>query len=287
MRKYNWTIGTFNSVYWEGIERARKRGSLTQLVQTSKIMHGWLPVNHMVGHSTQIRQCPGCTEMDETIDHLFHCSHPRMRQTINERMIELKKFLRRSRAPRSFATPLIVFIQSYIDNNSHPITENALAQEAFQSQMDIGQEMIVRGFLSTEWLHLLRNAQHDRPDALLTKVIWFLWHDFLRPLWKTRNDILHRTCNNTTGALEAKLDGRLDWFLENRYTALSRSDQTRLLNYTRETLSTWPLTTKQEQVRHLEIAKRAWDIECLQKGNCQTVLTRFFSRVLTIGDSVT
>ncbi len=71
--KYKWTQATCDSIFWDGVRRARQRGTRTQLMQTSKIMHGWLPVNHIVGRVTQITQCPGCHHNDKTMDHLFHC----------------------------------------------------------------------------------------------------------------------------------------------------------------------------------------------------------------------
>ena len=60
MKKYHRSESTFNSVYWDGIECPGKCGTKTQLMHTSKIMHGWLPVMHMVGPFTNLtQQCPG------------------------------------------------------------------------------------------------------------------------------------------------------------------------------------------------------------------------------------
>jgi hypothetical protein len=151
--------------------------------------------------------------------------------------------------------------------------------------MDIGQHLFIRGFLSIEWLYLLRHTHHNRPENVLTNIIGFLWHEFITPIWKVRNNILHRSKNLTTSAMEARLDDTLRWYLDNKNTALSRTDHF-LIQYTSDDLHTITINAKKEWVRHLDQAKAAWDIERLQTQKGQTVLTKFFARMntLTIGE---
>ncbi len=92
MKKHSWSPATFNSIYWEGIGHARRCGTRTQLMHTSKLMHGWLPVNHIVGHYSGITQCPGCCELDETINHLLYCPHPALSQAGTDSMVSLRQF---------------------------------------------------------------------------------------------------------------------------------------------------------------------------------------------------
>lgn len=275
--KYHWLDTTFDTVYWDGIERARTRGTKTQLMQSSKILHGWLPVMHMVGHATHLTQCPGCPCTDETFDHLFHCTHPKMRAILIDRMQALEKYMTKARLPRAFSQPFNTFLQAYLDGNDPPDIEAPLAQEAFQSQTDIGQDLLIRGFLSKEWLHLLAHTGHNRPDNVLTNIIRFLWNDLIRPIWDTRNQILHRSTNLATSTLASRLDERLQWFLHNKLTALSRADQF-LVHYLSTDIPTMTTPSKRERVRHLEVAQNAWEIERLQRQRGQTVLTSFFTR---------
>ena len=100
MAKYSWSKTTFNSIYWDGIARARKRGTATQQMHTSKLMHGWLPVNHIVGRYTGLTQCPGCTNTDKILEHLFHCPHPHMKQARSDSICALWRFLLRSNYPQ-------------------------------------------------------------------------------------------------------------------------------------------------------------------------------------------
>ena len=260
MSKYKWSSTTFDSIYWDGIERARKRGTKTQLMYTSKVIHGWLPVNHMVGHSTHISQCPGCLHQNETLDHIFHCPHPGMKATRAKQLQALARFLEKSKLPRKFSTSFTTFLKAYLDEDSEPHIELPLAQEAYQSQLSIGKDLLVRGLLSHEWCHLLSHLGYDRPDNALTNIIWFLWHDFVRPLWDTRNHLLHRSQNNTIAAIESRLDDRLIWFLDNKNEVLARADFF-LARYTRDDILAMPISTKRETIRHLEAAKLAWETE--------------------------
>ncbi len=179
LTKYSWSTSIFNSIYWEGIGRARRRGTHTQLMHTSKLMHGWLPVNHVVGRYTGISQCPGCSVQDETIDHLFHCPHQQMVKARTESLSALRHFLIQAGTPRTFSDPFVHFIQSYLENRA-PHTDNHFAQETYQSQMSIGHNLILRGYLSIEWLHLLRHVGHDCPENVLTNIIFHLWHEFFK-----------------------------------------------------------------------------------------------------------
>jgi hypothetical protein len=161
MKKYHRSESTFNSVYWDGIECTCKCGTKTQLMHTSKIMHGWLPVMHMVGPITNLTQCLGCHCPDETLDHLFHCPHPKMHATSAERLVALENCLKKFHLPHAFTLPFITFLQAYLEDSPVPDIHSPLAQEVFQSQAEIGQGFVIRGFISTKWLHLLKYIGHD------------------------------------------------------------------------------------------------------------------------------
>ena len=66
IERYCWTSTTFDSVYWDGIGQTQHCSMHTQLMHTSKLMHGWLLLNHVVGHYTRITQCPCFTAHTHT-----------------------------------------------------------------------------------------------------------------------------------------------------------------------------------------------------------------------------
>ena len=183
-----------------------------------------------------------------------------MKATRAKQLQALARFLEKSKLPRKFSTSFTTFLKAYLDEDSEPHIELPLAQEAYQSQLSIGKDLLVRGLLSHEWCHLLSHLGYDRPDNALTNIIWFLWHDFVRPLWDTRNHLLHRSQNNTIAAIESRLDDRLIWFLDNKNEVLARADFF-LARYTRDDILAMPISTKRETIRHLEAAKLAWETE--------------------------
>ena len=91
--------------------------------------------------------------------------------------MSLRQFLLQAGIPRVFSDLLVHFILSYLDGTP-PHTDMALAQETYQSQMAIGQNLLLRGYLSIEWLHLLRHMGHDRPENAIVNIIFHIWHKF-------------------------------------------------------------------------------------------------------------
>ena len=97
------------------------------------------------------------------------------------------------------------------------------------------------------------------------------------PLWHERNDIKHRKDNAYDVVDDERLAARIVWYVEHRYELLDHHDQflaeidlTRLSGMRRETKRRW--------IQHLDIAKRAWEVERGQKTTKQQVLTKFFRR---------
>ena len=83
-RRYGWTRRVYNLVDSGAIRRARSKQSQTRRVQTSKLMHEWLPVMKMRKHVTGLSQCPGYSHPVEDIKHLFRCPHRLMEKRRNE-----------------------------------------------------------------------------------------------------------------------------------------------------------------------------------------------------------
>lgn len=73
--QYNWDINTFNRIDVATIGRVKKTLKMRILMCFAvhlKIIHEWLPNNHMYQHIMGISQCPDYEAPDETIDHMMH-----------------------------------------------------------------------------------------------------------------------------------------------------------------------------------------------------------------------
>ena len=115
MEKYRWTHTTIEDISWQSIQSARNQCNATQLTQTSKIMHNWLPVMHMLVHMSGSTQCPSCTHPDETLDHLFHCPDPLLRRKRENFFEHLRKKGPKLRIPYPVVSAWCSLLTSYFD----------------------------------------------------------------------------------------------------------------------------------------------------------------------------
>lgn len=88
-------------------------------MQTAKIMHGWLPVMHiLLAHTMGISQCPGCPHPDETIDHhLFQCPNRTLSEECSSLLSSLRKEGLKLGWPRPVLDGIIQLIQDFIEGS--------------------------------------------------------------------------------------------------------------------------------------------------------------------------
>ena len=99
-KRYNWSDEIFASIDNKAIGRARKGFKHSWKVRTSKLMHGWLPVNHVRARITGIAHCPGCCCKDETIEHMYKCPNERMVETKQSALKQARKLIASTGVPR-------------------------------------------------------------------------------------------------------------------------------------------------------------------------------------------
>jgi hypothetical protein len=76
LERYGWTTEVFESIHWDCVGTVRSSTKcITKSSRESKLMHGWLPVQHNLGKYKDTTQCPGCECSDETFVHLYQCTH--------------------------------------------------------------------------------------------------------------------------------------------------------------------------------------------------------------------
>ena len=114
MNKYSWDDATYDSVYWALIGAVRSRISRTMFMQTSKIMHDWLPTMHMQSHYTGNAQCPGCSCQKETIGHMLQCPHKDMAAKRTEVTKALRQGGRKAKVPSRIMAAVTEVIDKYL-----------------------------------------------------------------------------------------------------------------------------------------------------------------------------
>ena len=274
MAKYKWTDSIFDSVDWKTIGTARKKCSKTELMQTSKIMHDWLPVMHMYGHVTGLQQCPACTHQDETLDHLFHCQHPALTRTRETALTTLVQKGKTLRIPHIFTDTIRGMLWAYFNEQDYnPPQRNQLLIEAVNAQKLIGLHLVPRGYLAKHWLRALQSLC-EHAERKLASLIYFIWIEITDSLWKARNDIVHHGNNLNRQADESRIDRSLIWYHTNKQEVLARVDYG-LVAYDIEALHTLTLASKRERLRQLDTAKSAFDIEKSIRATGQHTITKF------------
>ena len=152
-QRYGWDQDTFDAVCWKVIKTVRSHCcTTTQQRQTSKIMHGWLPVGHMHGHATGNTQCPGCPCPDETMDHLFRCQHVKLNEKKDDLITSVRTKGISGGIPRVIMAAICQLLYDLIHGNTSAIPDHPsfLAKKAVRSQMAIGIRLFPRGFISID-----------------------------------------------------------------------------------------------------------------------------------------
>lgn len=275
--KYGWPYTTLDAIAWEVIRLARAKRSKSTMMHTSKIMHGWLPVMHMHGHSTGVTQCPGCPNVDETLDHLLQCPHPLLVEARKDGIRAIFTKGKELRLPHRFLISFIRYIRLAIDG-TRPRPLEQCSHAAYKTQNRIGPLMLLRGFIAQEWIRLLVELGVDKAERKAALLVCQLWESLVTSIWKIRNRILHDNTNFTAELTHTQLGDRLLWYLQHQ-DVLSREDR-QLARYTREEVEAMDYRTMKAWIRHLDVARDAWTRERAILETGQRLITQFFQRVM-------
>ena len=275
-RKYTWSDSIFDSIDWKLISTARKKCTLTQLMQTSKIMHDWLPVMHMHGHVTGVQQCPACAHPDETLDHLFHCTHPALMRSRDQTLTSVRSKGRALGITAIVVQAICGLIFEYYYGTPYVMKRrNNAVEAAIEEQRNIGIQFIPRGYLGKQWRQTLLAMNCENADRKLATFLYSVWVDSTDAIWRARNDIVHHGNNLNRQADESRIDRRLRWFKFNHQDVLARTDF-HLTHYNPDELHVMPLAIKRERLRQLDIAQKAYALECKLKDAGLQKITRYF-----------
>ena len=209
--KYHWTDEVFDTIDWSMLGAARKKCTKTQLMQTSKIIHDWLPVMHMHGHLTGNRQCPACAHPDETLNHLLQCPHPSLLRIKTDTLNAALKKGQKLGIHKYVLTALCHLLTEYFTGEAYEPTHDSI-REAVTEQRAIGIQYLPRGILSVQWRHALDSLNCDNSDRKIASFIYIMWTEIVDKVWKARNDIVHRGNNLNRQADESRIDRELRWY---------------------------------------------------------------------------
>ena len=285
MEKYGWDNATFESIHWPSVLSVRSNMKQTQRMQSSKLMHGWLPVMHMRQFITGINYCPGCPCTDETLTHVFQCPNPSIRAACRKALAQMKKVGKKKKIPSRIMDAICHFLQveSNGDNKFHQTTHHCTVTTAIDQQLRIGSHMLPRGFLAKAWYTAIAETGCQSPDIKMNALQRIIWDCWSNPIWKTRNEVLHGPNSRYGYALEQSLSAKLLWFQQNKEQVLARSDQF-LANIDVSRIDKLNRSTKQRWIKNLEKARKAFEVENKQRRNGQAPITDW---LVTLNDRIT
>ena len=269
--RHEWTETELNQINWKALGDAKRRQPRQQSQRTSKLLNGWLPVGHNLMKYGKEGVCPSCGADDETILHLFRCKDDRMRETLKEAIDKAETKLGKANVP---TTTYKHFFDMYRDTcqlkGQHHEVECEHAATARQIQETLGEEAILRGYLTSHWTYAI-NARwrapqcHPGDDAppkqrspyqmgvLLQETVW----DIFEELWTKRNEILHGPNSHVEKAETSTATRRLLHYKRHSNDLLSPSAQHQI-NFPELTIINWSSKRKKDQLRVLDKLHRHW-----------------------------
>ncbi len=282
--KYGWDADTIHDISWHSIGRARKRCTPTQLMQTSKIMHAWLPTMHMQGRDHGSPNCPNCPHQDETMDHLFHCPHPVLK---SKREMILEQLCKKGLSlglPRAVLDGLFSLLTAYLNNTPSIRPVDPGIERAWAAQYRIGISMLPRGFVSSQWILALEELGCPHPHRKLASMVYHLLLDFTNKIWRERSSLAHESTNLNDLAQESAIDQHLCWYRLNYITVLSHHDFHLIDGIHADKLISASLRTKRQWLVHLDAARDVYAVECAVRERGQTCITDYFRPKSGISD---
>ena len=276
-QRQNWTDDQYDSVNWDIIGQVRKRSNLDRQRFTCKLMHGWLPVNHVRQHETNIPQCPGCDCEDETIAHLFKCQNDHMRKKREEIVAALRKKGLRRLSRQILGTVADIVEQYAADIDINPkTTKHSLVTKAVEAQSRLGWEAFFRGYLVREWQEALRATHTGDATQQFDQFQQLVWFEISQPQWYARNEVAHGPDNNTARIESARLAAKLGWYHRHRHELLPAEQQVLAERNLHDIRQMRP-TTRRAWLRHLEIVTEAWEQRRYHRATNQRTIAEFIS----------
>ena len=238
-KRHNWTEAEMEKINWKALGEAKQRQNQQQSQRTTKLLHGWLPVGHNQIKMGKEGPCPSCGADDETILHLFQCTDKRMRTTLREEITKAETKLAKANVPvRIYKHFFELYRETCKLDGQHYDIECKEADIARQVQETLGEEAIVRGYLTTEWTRAIekhwrapqthpgeKNPPKQRSPyqmgVLLQETVWSIFEE----VWAKRNSILHEPDNHVNRAEMNTITRKLLDYKRNSVDLLTPHDQ--------------------------------------------------------------
>jgi len=220
-RRHQWDFLTTADIDWRSLESAASTYFATE-IHLSKLIHGLLPTRaHVSKFQPWIpSKCHFC-DADPTFHHLQICTHHPMSSRFRIRLYDrLSKFCLDKHLPAAFIDPFMETISMSLQDTTPPAFEGPSdTSDPRIKQLQIGHQLVTRGFLSKKWTECLTMSLHHleeqhqqasclqnpyitatlpplpkrkiEPHLILAGIIKIMWGE-MGVLWLDHLDLIHR-----------------------------------------------------------------------------------------------
>ena len=190
-RRLKLTDKELHEINWRGLKLAKERMSEAEKTFAIKFLTDWLPTGHQnKKYGALVTECHRCGK-DETVDHLLQCED---NTDAKEEYIKgLERLLEELETNQEIKKAMISGIESWL-NGSNPTKTNSKTEsdECYNSQCDVGWNLLVRGLVVTDWG--LAQERHAAPiqagtvsDTWTASLCKWLVREG-RSIWMQRNE---------------------------------------------------------------------------------------------------
>ena len=183
---------------------------------------------------------------------------------------------KKAKVPRRILAAFVEVLEKYLNGGGGYVSPAYITsiKKAIIQQQRIGVNMMARGFLARGWMDALEENGVDKPERKMEALQLMLWDVVVQPLWHTRNHILHRTQNKHHAVESERLGERIKWYVKHKHRLLSVYDRY-LARFDISTIHRMDRHTRAAWVRHLDVAREAYNNELRQKAQGRNVITRY------------
>jgi hypothetical protein len=293
-RHNRWNQNVFDSIDWPAFTRHIRPYQGARHRRRVQFIHRWnntglqkakltktLVDDHL---SAAIAICPCCKSEPETHDHLFFCT------ALAAKRHSLRQYLQASHGNTATHTGQAAFqqcIQAWLRGDTPTQPHHNFSHlkgpidEAIHAQTKIGWGNAFRGFLGTKWTTAFSISHYssapqdydtglNRSTSILHNLALFVEH-----LWQERNDILHRSNDETGRKAAHTLQNATIDFLYTRSEEVLAGDRHL---FHRPRLRTQMLGSSMKR-RWIRSARQALHRARNQRAAGQTQLTSFFPTI--------
>ena len=254
----------FDSIYWDGVEKALTSVSEMFATWATKQMSGFCATNHQLRYidRTTVDKCPNCGCSPETADHISRCGDSGRSRLFRSSVVRLREWMARQQTAPDIANLFVAYLlargSSSLTSLS-PVIQSVRSAAALQDRL--GWRNLLEGRLCRAWVDI--QADHYRRRGIRKHAPTWARGLILRLLqlthrqWTYRNSTVHiRVRDNLTFAQQERIIQRCEELLWTDPDDLLRSDRA-LLEVDFSALASGPAVYRQLWTEEVEVSMEA------------------------------